>query len=82
MRRVLQHLAFQVGIYIFCSILEKIHNYLSEPLRFSTLPSSANGLPKIRKLWEPEPRNTIYFEALALARVVLESGPNFQKEIG
>jgi len=31
-------------------------------------PQIAAWLPKPRKLWEPEPRNIIHFEALALAR--------------
>lgn len=31
-------------------------------------------LPRPRKIWEPEPRNVIYFEALALAKEWLEYG--------
>lgn len=32
-------------------------------------------VPKKRRIWEPEPRNTVYFEALALVKEVL-SGPD------
>lgn len=34
-------------------------------------PEIAAWVPKKRRIWEPEPRNTIYFEALALAMQVL-----------
>ena len=30
--------------------------------------------PKKRRIWEPEPRNTIYFEALALALQIIDRG--------
>ena len=34
-------------------------------------PEIAAWVPKKRRIWEPEPRNTIYFEALALAMQVM-----------
>ena len=38
-------------------------------------PDLVPWVPKKRCIWEPEPRNTIYFEALALAKEVI-SGTN------
>ena len=35
-------------------------------------PEIAPWVPRERRAWEPEPRNTIYFEALALALVVID----------
>ena len=38
-------------------------------------PALLPWVPRPRRLWEPEPRNTIYFEALALALKVVEISP-------
>lgn len=35
-------------------------------------PEIAIWVPKIRRLWEPEPRTTVLFEALAMACVVID----------
>ncbi len=34
-------------------------------------------VPRKRRLWEPEPRNTIYFEAMALALAATRPQPSF-----
>jgi hypothetical protein len=35
-------------------------------------PEIMGWVPRMRRIWEPEPRNTILFEALALACVVID----------
>ena len=36
-------------------------------------PEISAWVPRLRRIWEPEPRNTILFEALALACIVIEN---------
>ena len=36
-------------------------------------PEIAAWVPRARRIWEPEPKNTVLFEALALASVVTDS---------
>jgi hypothetical protein len=40
-------------------------------------PDIALWVPRMRRLWEPEPRTTVLFEALALACVVIDRGTDF-----
>ena len=52
---------------------QEFHNKYEEAEHLGVLfPEISAWVPKPRRLWEPEPRTTVLFEALALACVVVE----------
>lgn len=53
-------------------------NKYEEAAHLSTrFPEITAWVPKKRRLWEPEPRNTILFEALSLGCAAIEEEPKF-----
>ena len=59
------------------------NKYVEAAALAQEFPQLEPWLPRPRKIWEPEPRNVIYFEALALAKEWLkEDDPRTTAKIG
>ncbi|EHK57089.1 hypothetical protein [Allomesorhizobium alhagi] len=58
------------------------NKYVEAAALVQEFPQIEPWLPKPRKIWEPEPRNIIYFEALALAKEWLAARQTGQGSAG
>ena len=51
------------------------NKYAEATALVAEFPDLLPWMPRKRRIWEPEPRNTVYFDALVLARLAL-AGPD------